>query len=312
MRSDLVKSREFFSKNHQILPNFLQGRTSPLRKFYSLAKPGIIRGNLLTATAGFFLASQGSIDWWLYLAALGGLALVIASGCVFNNYIDRGIDAKMARTKARALVQGRISNQTALIYGSVLGVSGFVILGLFANWLTALVAAVGWFFYVVVYSIWKRRSVYSTVIGSISGAMPPVVGYTAVSEELDTAAVILFAIVVLWQMPHFYAIGIYRKKDYAAAGIPILPVKQSVQSAKINILLYVLGFTVAASLLTVYDYATNFYLAIALVLGLWWLSAGIKGFWAKDDIAWAKRMFRISLVVITGLSAAIVVDSFII
>src|SRR3989344_3340310 len=311
MRSDLVKSREFFSKNHQILPNFLQGRTSPLREFYSLAKPGIIRGNLLTATAGFFLASQGSIDWWLYLAALGGLALVIASGCVFNNYIDRGIDAKMARTKARALVQGRISNQTALIYGSVLLVLGLGTLGLGTNGLTALIALSGWFFYVVVYSVWKRRSVYSTIVGSVAGAVPPVVGYTAVSGQLDSAAVTLFAILVLWQMPHFYAIGIRRRKEYAAAGIPILPVKQSMQSAKINILLYILGFTAAASLLTAYDYATNFYLAIALVLGLWWLSAGIKGFSTNDDVVWAKRMFRISLVVITGWSVAIVIDSFI-
>ena len=283
-----------------------------MRDFYQLTKPGIIRGNLITCTAGFFLASQGRIDWWLFVAALAGLSLVIGSGCVFNNYIDRGIDAKMARTKTRALVQGRISNQSALIYGSVLLVLGLGTLGLGTNGLTALIALSGWFFYVVVYSIWKRRSVYSTIVGSVAGAVPPVVGYTAVSGQLDSAAVTLFAILVLWQMPHFYAIGIRRRKEYAAAGIPILPVKQSIQVAKINILLYILGFTAAASLLTAYDYATNFYLAIALVLGLWWLSAGIKGFSTKDDVGWAKRMFRISLVVITGLSAAIVADSFII
>ena len=283
-----------------------------LKDFYYLTKPGIIQGNLVTATAGFFLASQGTIDWWLYLAMVVGLSLVIASGCVFNNYVDRGIDAKMTRTKARALVQGRISNQTALIYGSVLLVLGLGTLGLGTNGLTALIALSGWFFYVVVYSVWKRRSVYSTIVGSVAGAVPPVVGYTAVSGQLDTTSAILLAILVLWQMPHFYAIGIYRRKEYAAAGIPILPVKQSVQSAKISILLYILGFTTAASLLTVYDYATNFYLAVALVLGLWWLSVGIKGFMAKDDVGWAKRMFRISLVVITGWSAAIIIDSLIV
>lgn len=280
-----------------------------LRDFYYLTKPGIIRGNLITMTAGFFLASQGNIDWWLYLAAISGLSLVIGSACVFNNYIDRDIDAKMARTRDRALVQGRISNQTALIYGSVLLVLGLGTLGLGTNGLTALIALSGWFFYVVIYSIWKRRSVYSTIIGSISGAMPPVVGYTAVSNEIDSAAVILFAILVFWQMPHFYAIGIYRRKDYAAAGIPILPVKQSVQSAKINILLYILGFTVAASLLTFFDYATNLYLTIGLLLGLWWLWLGIKGFSTPDNAAWARRMFHISLIVITVLSATIIIDS---
>lgn len=281
-----------------------------LRDYYYLTKPGIIRGNLITATAGFFLASMGYVGWWLLVAALGGLALVIASGCVFNNYIDRDIDAKMARTKKRAMVQGNISAQAALSYGAVLGVAGFFVLGFFANWLTAIVAAFGWFFYVVVYSIWKRRSVYSTIVGSISGAVPPVVGYTAVSGQIDAAAAILFSILVLWQMPHFYAIGIRRRKDYAKAGIPILPVKQSVRSAKVNILIYIVGFAAAMSLLTVYGYASNLYLAIVVLLGLWWLSAGIKGFSNKDDTSWAKRMFRISLVVITGWSLTVVIDSF--
>ncbi|MGI9028017.1 MAG: heme o synthase [Candidatus Saccharimonadales bacterium] len=277
--------------------------------YYRLAKPGIIRGNAVTATAGFFLAAQSHFNFALFVAMLAGLSLVIASGCVFNNYIDRGIDKKMARTRQRALVSGAISGRAALLYASLLGVLGTAILGYFTNLLTMFITLTGFVFYVVIYGYWKRKSVHGTLVGSVSGAVPPVVGYTAVSGQLDWAALILFLILVLWQMPHFYAIALYRSKDYAAASIPVLPVKKGVLTTKIQILLYIALFTVAASTLSIFGYASHGYLAVAIVLGVSWLGLGLRGFRAADTNRWAHTMFFYSLIVITVLCTAISVDA---
>lgn len=280
-----------------------------IKAYYSLVKPGIMRGNAITATAGFFLAAKGNIDWGLYLGMLAGLSLIIASACVFNNYIDRDIDAKMARTKKRALVSGAVSARSAVIFASALGFAGAAILAIFTNFLTLAVALLGFFFYVAVYGYFKRRSSWGTVVGSVSGAVPPVVGYVAVSGRIDAGAIIFFLILVLWQMPHFFAIAIYRLKDYKAAGIPVLPVKKGILNTKINMLLYMMAFASAALSLTVFNYTGLTYLLVALVLSFFWLRLCIRGFRAADDVVWAKQMFKFSLVVITVLSATILIDS---
>src|SRR5262249_26464270 len=139
-------------------------------RYYRLAKPGIIYGNLITTSAGFFLAShalRGSVDYGLWLWTLLGISLVMACGCVLNNYIDRGIDARMSRTKDRELVTGAVSVRNALIYAAILGVAGFAVLAWWTNLLTVMIAAGGVFFYIVLYSLWKRRSMYGAHIGSI-------------------------------------------------------------------------------------------------------------------------------------------------
>ena len=283
-----------------------------LKEYYYLTKPGIIYGNAITTTAGFFLASKGDFDFGLFLATLAGISLVIASGCVFNNYIDREIDAKMERTKNRALVKGTIPGGSAIIFGIILGILGFSILAKYTNLLTVEVALVGIFAYVVLYGIAKRRTVWGTVVGSISGAVPPVVGYCAVSNSLDLGAILLFLILVCWQMPHFYAIAIYRLDDYTRALIPVLPYKKGIGVTKMYMLFYVIAFTVAASLLTFYGYTGYIYLVVALVLSLTWLWFCIKGLRANvDSKLWAKKMFRFSLVVLTILSIMIIIDGII-
>lgn len=279
------------------------------RAYYYLVKPGIIRGNIITAGAGFFLASKGDIDWGLLAATLGGLSLVIASACAFNNYLDRDIDAKMARTRKRALVIGSISEKNALIFATVIGLAGSTILGVFTSQLAQLVALLGLFFYVVVYGYAKRRTVWGTAIGSISGATPPVVGYTAVAGRLDWPAVILFIILVFWQMPHFYSIAIFNMKQYASAKIPVLPIKKGVRAAKFQIAAYVTAFMAAAASLSVFGYTGYLYLSAVAVFGLFWLRLCILGFQAKDDSAWAKNIFRFSLLVLTILSLTISLDS---
>jgi protoheme IX farnesyltransferase len=278
------------------------------KTYLSLTKPGIIRGNAVTAAAGFFFASRGNIDIGLGLALLVGLSLVIASACVFNNYIDRGIDKKMARTKQRALVSGSVSGRNALIFASLLGILGAVVLGIYTNALTLGLALFGFFAYVVIYGIGKRATVHGTVIGSISGAVPPVAGYTAAAGSIDSAAIILFLILVFWQMPHFYAIAMYRSKDYAAAGIPVLPVARGLRKTQIQILLYVAAFTLTAYSLAFFGYAGYIYAATVSFLGLFWFVFGTLGFNSPDKNRWARKMFFLSLIIITVVSIMLSVD----
>jgi len=255
-------------------------------------------GNLITTVSGFALASKGHIDGWLLLATLIGLSGVIASACVFNNYIDRHTDQKMARTKHRALVKGLISGRSALFFATLLGLLGTLILVLSTNWLAVSVAAIGFFIYVVLYSFWKCRTSYATAVGSIAGAIPPVVGYCAVSCRFDMGAALLFIILVLWQMPHFFSIAMYRLSDYSAASIPVLPVKKGTSVTKIHMLLYIIAFMIATWMLIAFGYTGYAYLVTAIVLGVAWLFLCIQGFKTSDDRLWARKMFRLSLLII--------------
>lgn len=279
-----------------------------IKEYYYLTKPGIIYGNAITAFAGFFLASKGDIDFKLLLAMLVGLSFIIASGCVFNNIADVGIDANMDRTKNRAMVKGSISKLSAIIFGTILLALGVVYLSLFTNFYSLSAALIGFAVYVLLYTPLKRRTVFATLIGAVAGATPPVVGYTAVTNHFDLGALILFLILVCWQMPHFYAIAIYRLNDYAAAGIPVLPIKQGIRITKIHMLVYIIAFILAATSLTYFRYTGYVYLGVAMLLGLAWLWVVVKGFKAADDTLWAKKMFRFSLVVITLLCVIIPID----
>ena len=276
--------------------------------YYLLTKPGIILGNLITVAAGFLLASQGEIDIWLFFATVLGLALVIASACVFNNYLDRTIDKKMTRTQNRPLVRGLISGRHAIFFAICLGLLGNLLLFLYTNILTLLIANMGFFVYVFVYTLWKCRTIYGTAIGSIAGGVPPVVGYCAASNHFDTGALILFMMMVLWQMPHFFSIAIYRFKDYEAAALPVLPVKKGMYRTKLHMVLYIIGFIIAAIMLTAFDYAGYMYLSVAILFGLIWLWLCMKGFKSQNDSLWARQMFRISLVLITAVCLIIPFD----
>lgn len=280
-----------------------------IRAYYRLTKPGIIYGNLLTAVSGFLLGSRWHIRTDLFLMFALGLGLVIGSACVFNNYVDRDIDSKMARTRKRALASGLITGRHALMYATVLGAIGFMLLALFVNSLTVLLGAIAFIDYVILYGITKRRSTFGTLVGSIAGAMPPAAGYVAATNRLDSAAWLLFLIVVLWQMPHFYAIAMYRLDDYKSASLPVLPVVKGMRHTKLQILYYIGAFTVAALWLAVAGYTGYIYAATVALLGSIWLFRGVKGLRAKDDAAWARSMFLFSLIVITVLSVIIPVGT---
>ncbi|NIG62194.1 MAG: protoheme IX farnesyltransferase [Serratia symbiotica] len=280
-----------------------------IKEYLQVTKPGIIFGNLISVVGGFLLASKGSIDYPLFLATFLGVLLVVASGCVFNNYIDRDIDKKMERTKNRVLVRGLIATRVTLVYATVLGTSGLTLLYIGANPLAMWLAVMGFVVYVGVYSLYmKRHSVYGTLIGGLSGAAPPVIGYCAVTNEFDTGALILLAIFSLWQMPHSYAIAIFRFKDYQAANIPVLPVVKGISVAKNHITIYILAFMIATLMLTLSGYAGYKYLLVAAAVNAWWLGMALRGYKTENDSIWARKLFVFSIVAIISLSVMISID----
>ncbi len=276
-----------------------------IRNYVALTKPGIIRGNLITALAGFFLASDGHVNISQLCYSLLSISLVIASGCVFNNYIDREIDKKMIRTSKRALVSGEISNKNALIFASILGMTGFLIIVFRLNLPTLYAGLTGFIFYVVIYSYFKRRSTHGTLIGGVSGATALLAGYVAVTNRFDAASMILFFIMLFWQMPHFYAIAIYSLKDYKAAGIPVHPAVYGIHSTKLSMLIYTGLFVISTVLLAAFGYTGLTYLVIMTLLSAIWLRMAVDGLKTKNDDKWARQMFGFSLLMLLTFSLLI-------
>jgi heme o synthase len=280
-----------------------------IKKYVLVTKPGIVIGNLITAAGGFLLASKGCIHIGVLLSTIIGISLVVASGCVFNNCVDRNMDRKMIRTRNRVLAQGLMSPKVAVCYAALLGMAGAALLGATANMLSVVIVLAGLAVYVGVYSLYlKRNSVYGTLIGSLAGAAPPLAGYCAVSNGFDMGAAILLSIFSLWQIPHSYAIAIFRFDDYAAAAIPVLPVKQGMSAAKKHIVGYILAFMAATLMLTFGGYTGYSYLAVAAALGLSWLYMAWSGCKTSDDRLWAKKLFVFSVVNIFVLSVMMSLD----
>ncbi len=237
---------------------------------------------------------------------------MIASGCVFNNYLDRDLDKKMNRTKKRALASGTILPLNALIFAAVLGLFGLVVLALNVNLLTCLIALAGFLIYVLLYTPLKTRSVHATLVGSIAGAVPITAGYCAASNSFDAGALLLFLVLVAWQMPHFYAIATYRYYDYFGANVPVLPVKKGFVFTKIVIVLYIFAYFVATSLLFIFGLAGYVYFLVVFATSLLWFFAGLQGFSAKDDAVWGRQIFRLSLVALLFFCLAISLDNFLV
>jgi protoheme IX farnesyltransferase len=280
-----------------------------IKHYLLIAKPGIIFGNLISAAAGFFLASQGRIDNLVLLETLVGISLVVASGCVFNNCIDRNLDRKMIRTRDRALANGLVSVKNAILYAAILGIGGITLLCATTNLLTVCIVLAGFLIYVAVYSLYmKRNSVYSALIGSLAGATPPVAGYCAVVGRFDPGALLLLAIFSVWQMPHCYAIAVLRHEDYAAAAIPVLPVKQGTTAARKHMVGYIVAFMAATLMLTFGGYTGYSTIAVAIGLGVSWLYMAWWGYDESDERLWARRLFLYSIVAVFVLSITISVD----
>lgn len=246
----------------------------------------------------------------MFFVTLIGISLIIASGCVLNNLYDSDIDKLMERTKNRLSAKGLVSSKKMVSLAFVLGMAGLALLLIFTNTLTVIVALIGWFFYVVIYTmLTKRNTTLGTAFGSISGAVPPVVGYCAANNIFDSGAMILFVILCFWQMPHSYAIAIFRLKDYTAAKIPVLPVKLGIARTKISMLIFTAFYCIAVIMPSVFGYTGWIYFIAALASGLYWLYLGIKGFSKKiSDQSWARKMFFISIINIMLISFMMAFD----
>lgn len=282
------------------------------RSYLKLTKPGIVLGNMISLSGGYFLASRSTINWSQLVFVLVSVALVIGSGCAVNNVVDRDIDALMTRTRTRPMVSGEISPRAALSFAGLLALSGFVLLHQGTKCLPAIVfLLVGYVVYTGLYTLcFKRLSIHGTMVGSFSGAIPPVVGYCAASGRFDMAALILLVLFSIWQMPHSYAIAIFRSSDYRAAAIPVYPLVKGTLAAKRHIIVYILAFTCVATLLVPLGYAGAIYLLTVLASGIGWLWFGLRGLKAQDDILWARQLFFVSIVVVTILSIAMSIDRF--
>ncbi len=275
------------------------------KSYLQLIKPGITLSNTLAAVAGFFLASSAfGFELKTFFGIMTGIAFVIASACVANNIIDRDIDARMKRTKGREVAAGNISVRNAIICAVVLGVAGFWSLVVWTNPLTVVLGLVAYVWYVVIYGIAKRATSLSTIIGAVCGALPPVAGYTAVTGHIDIVAIILFALWMVWQLPHFYAISIFRRDDYSRAGLPVWSVKYGNASTRRQMLFWVLVFLVLTPALAFAGATCNPYLVVMVATGLYWAVDGIAHVDEPDE-QWARRMFKSSIYVLLVTMIAI-------
>ncbi len=292
------------SRHHQ---TFLQ----VIQSYYQLTKPRIIPLLLITTAGSMWIASEGKVDPLLLLVTLAGGTLAAASAQTINCIYDRDIDYEMERTRHRPLPSGRIQPRHALIFAIALASISFTLLTVFANLLAALLAMSGIVFYILVYTHWlKRHSTQNIVIGGAAGAIPTLVGWAAVTGTLSWAAWLLFAIVFLWTPPHFWALALMIRDDYAKVGVPMLPVVAGDTATVRQIWLYTL-VTVAATLLLVYPLQVSgvVYAAIALLLGGLFIHKTWRLLQNPEDRSLARGVFLYSILYMMMLCAGMVVDS---
>lgn len=276
--------------------------------YLRLVKPGMVLGNVITACMGFLVASEGDVCWKRLGFVLAGVAFVVACANILNNYLDRDSDALMSRTWDRPLVKKSIPESYALLLAVLCAVVGFFLLALFANGLTLALVAAALVIYDVFYTPLKYHSAHGVWVGSLSGGVPPAAGYCAVSGAIEWPAVVLFVLMVLWQVPHFLAFSLYRQSDYKAARIPVLPVEKGVRATKVSLFLYVLAFVSATTAAVLWPIPLVSCLAAILCVGTGWLGLSAFGFVCQDEILWAKRMYLASLGVLWVLCVGIVLE----
>ncbi|MFD2043979.1 heme o synthase [Ornithinibacillus salinisoli] len=280
-----------------------ENKTSLLSDLKALIKVGIVNSNLMTTVAGFLLAlhftnSSFTANWDILILTITGTALVIAGGCILNNWYDVDIDPKMTRTKKRPTVTGNLSLKTVLGLGVGSTVIGLILL-LFTTMEAAFIALFGWVAYVILYTMWsKRRYTLNTVVGSFSGAVPPLIGWTAIEPSLHIVPIVLFLIMFIWQTPHFLALAMKKVDDYKAANIPMLPVVYGFEFTKRQIVIYIACLLPLPFFLL--ELGTIF-VTIASLLNVGWLILAIRGFFVNDDLKWANMIFIYSLNYLTIL-----------
>ncbi len=289
----------------------LHGTTNRLYQYWQLTKPRVVSLIVFCAVIGMFLATPGMVPWRILIAATVGIALVAGAAAAVNCLIEQKIDALMARTRGRPLPRGEVNSAETMVLSAVIGGLGLWLLYVFVNpytmWLT-LATFVG---YAIIYTVFlKPNTSQNIVIGGASGAMPPVLGWAAVTGTAPGEAWLLFLIIFVWTPPHFWSLALYRTKEYAAAGIPMLPVTHGAEYTRRHVFLYTVGLTLVTLVPFIIGMAGWFYLVSVLVLdaiflGYAWLV------WRQYSDEVARKSFRWSIIYLALLFAALLVDHYI-
>ena len=272
--------------------------------YVSLTKPGLSGLVLFTAAGGMWLAGR-SLDWKTWLFAMVGTAGTVGSANTINCILERESDKFMARTAKRPLPTQRMESRHALAFALVLGLVALPMLTFGVNWLTGVLGALALGSYAFVYTPMKSRTWWAMLVGAFPGALPPLMGWTAARGRIELPGLVLFAILFLWQLPHFIAIALFRKAEYRAAGLTSLPLEKGDDVARLHAVGY-LAVLLPVSLAPFFvGVAGWLYLVVACVLGAVFLGVGVRGWLGKLGPEWARRLFGVSLIYLTGLFAAL-------
>ncbi len=278
-----------------------------VRDFVALTKPRITLMVLTTTAGGLFLA-PARVDAVTIACTLLGMALIVGGANALNMFLERDIDGHMTRTRRRPLPAGRLAPKQALVFGVVLSVAAVPVLAFGVNALTALLAVLSNVIYVLAYTPLKQRSHLALEVGAIPGAIPPLLGWTAAMNRLDGAALVLFAILFFWQLPHFHAIALFRREEYARAGLQVLPNVRGDDVTKHAIVRYLAILLAVSLLLFPLGVAHRVYLFSALGLGLTFFGWGCWGLKPESGVRWARSLFGISILYLVLLFAMLMVD----
>lgn len=280
---------------------------SSLLEYVALAKPRITVMVLATSGLGLYLAPTPTLGFWRTLGVLVGTASIVAGANALNMYIERDIDGRAARTRRRPLPSGRLPPTAALVFGLLLTLLSLPLLYVSSNLLTAGLGLAASLLYVAVYTPMKQLSPGALVVGAVPGAMPPLMGWTAATGRVDLVGVTLFAILFMWQLPHFLAISLYRTTEYREAGYKVTVTEHGIDTAKLQIVLYLLALCPVTLILVPLGFGGPIYLWTALVAGLAFLGLGLSGLRRGAGARWARSLFVGSLFYMMTLAAALVV-----
>lgn len=282
-----------------------------LKNYLELTKPKVVLMMLITAIIGMLLASKSLPSLYLVIISMIGIGLCASSAATINQIIDRNIDANMARTSNRPLPQGEITTFNASLFAFALMIVGTAILVSQVNTLTAVLTVASLIGYAFIYTVFlKRATPQNIVIGGLAGAAPPLLGWTSITNSIDPNALLLVLIIFVWTPPHFWALAIYRKEDYARESIPMLPVTHGVRFTKLQIILYTVLLVLVSLLPYIVLMSGNIYLFSALGLGLFYLYSSIK-MYLTDDEEYPMTSFKYSIYYIFLIFFALLVDHFI-
>jgi protoheme IX farnesyltransferase len=289
----------------------LQGTAQRMRQFYALTKPRVTMLAVFCAVIGMFLATPGMVPWRVLFAGTFGIALLAGAAFAINCLIEQEIDAKMARTRWRPSARGELSSLQTIVFAGVIGGIGMFLLYRYVNALTMWLTFGTFVGYAIIYTILlKPATPQNIVIGGLSGAMPPLLGWTAVTGDVAPEALLLVLIIYAWTPPHFWALALYRTEDFTRAGLPMLPVTHGQKFTRLHVLLYTLILIASTLLPFVYGMSGWIYLAAAIVLDGMFLYYAVRIYLAYSDRL-AQQTFRFSVLYLAGLFSALLLDHYV-